>query len=348
VCQDNSPLTGGACEHELRQIIEQFVANTFGPRRQLVALHARPSAYRTSFAIDELEIELDGGQIVRLLRKDLGRAALHESARAAKPEFLYDPMREIEVYRNVFADARLGTPRCYASVVDAAQGRYWLFLEQVPAVELYQVGDLAAWQDAARWLAALHGRFAGSTDQVRRAAPLLVYDAAFYRMWLNRAAAFVEQASSRYNASELSGWRRLVSNYDRVVEPLVEIAPTLIHGEFYASNVLVGSADGRVRVCPVDWEMAAVGPGLIDLAALTSGRWTCDERTAIARAYFHGLRGEGVGSDSFESLWGALGHCRVHLAVQWLGWSSDWRPPAEHAQNWLAEALTAYLQIESA
>jgi hypothetical protein len=25
--------------------------------------------------------------------------------------------------------------------------------------------------------------------------------------------------------------------------------------------------------------------------------------------------------------------------VQWLGWSPDWSPPAEHAHDWLGEAL---------
>jgi hypothetical protein len=30
---------------------------------------------------------------------------------------------------------------------------------------------------------------------------------------------------------------------------------------------------------------------------------------------------------------------RLHLAVQWLGWSPDWTPPAEHAHDWYAEAV---------
>jgi hypothetical protein len=25
--------------------------------------------------------------------------------------------------------------------------------------------------------------------------------------------------------------------------------------------------------------------------------------------------------------------------VQWLGWSSQWSPPAQHAHDWLSEAL---------
>jgi hypothetical protein len=34
-----------------------------------------------------------------------------------------------------------------------------------------------------------------------------------------------------------------------------------------------------------------------------------------------------------------LNTCRLHLAVQWLGWSNEWSPPQEHRQDWLAEAI---------
>jgi hypothetical protein len=35
----------------------------------------------------------------------------------------------------------------------------------------------------------------------------------------------------------------------------------------------------------------------------------------------------------------ALDWCRLHIAVQWLGWSPEWSPPPEHAWNWWEEAL---------
>ena len=94
-------------------------------------------------------------------------------------------------------------------------------------------------------------------------------------------------------------------------------------------------------MCPVDWEMAAVGPGLVDLAALTAGGWTADERTALALAYHAALaQAGGPPPAREEEFLTALDYCRLHLAVQWSGWSSGWSPPAEHAQDWLGEALS--------
>jgi len=37
----------------------------------------------------------------------------------------------------------------------------------------------------------------------------------------------------------------------------------------------------------------------------------------------------------------ALELCRLHLAVQWLGWSLDWSAPPQQAWDWLREALRA-------
>jgi aminoglycoside phosphotransferase (APT) family kinase protein len=115
----------------------------------------------------------------------------------------------------------------------------------------------------------------------------------------------------------------------------------LIHGELYACNVIVGKTRERERICPVDWEMTALGPGLIDLAALSAG-WVEDKQRALARAYF-GAFWDGNGaaahkSLSLQELATDLDCCRLHLAVRMLGWSDDWKPPAEHAHNWLAEA----------
>jgi hypothetical protein len=277
-------------------------------RRPIKRIERRPSRYQTSFRLEELDVWLEGEEPLRLIFKDLSRSTLSSVVMKAKPDFLYDPLREIEVYTNILTEGS-GPPICYMSVAEPRLNHTWLLLERVPGVELYQVGDVEVWRLAARWLSALHS---SHQDRLPRAAHLLNYDRDFYRRWLKRALDF---AGDRLDP--------IAQRYDEVIDLLEALPPTFIHGEFYASNVLV---DGR-RVAPIDWEVAAIGPGLVDLAALTTG-WSEKERVVIESAY-----GE-LRHDALEA-------CRIHIAVQWLGWSSDWTPPPEHARDWLADALAA-------
>ena len=85
------------------------------------------------------------------------------------------------------------------------------------------------------------------------------------------------------------------------------------------------------RVAPVDWELAAAGPGLSDLAALVSG-WPREDREALAAAY----AGE-PGVPPFTAR--DLDLARLQVAIQWLGWAPpQWQPPPGQRHDWLAEA----------
>jgi chitin disaccharide deacetylase len=182
---------------------------------------------------------------LRLLYKDLSQFSVLEAALEVKPAFLYDPMREIETYRTILEASQLGTATCYGAIVDAMAGRYGLFLEKVPGLELYQVGDFATWRRVSAWLAAMHARFAGMTGRVARAAPLLRYDGDFYRLWAGRARSSLDRAGLRLSRDACRGMEQLFENYDRVIEQLVALPMTFIHGEFYASNVLV-QEEGKI------------------------------------------------------------------------------------------------------
>ena len=309
-------MTAGPATAEVRAELERSLGVG------IVRIERRPSLYRTSFALEELDVTTGDGRELSLVLKDVSPAGLSPGARGAKPHFLYDPEREIDVYREVVGPNRLG-PVCYAAVAEPERSRYWLVLERVPGVELYQVGDLGVWEDVARWLARMHERCRGA-----RPRRLLRYDADLYRRWLARALDFRPSA-------ELE---RIADGYGAIVERLAGLPVTFVHGELYASNVLVVAGPAGLRVAPVDWEMASLAPGLLDLAALTSGGLAETQREGIARAYHEALP-EGRGP--WETLLTDLDRFRLHLAVQWLGWSRDWTPPPEHAHDWLNEALRA-------
>jgi hypothetical protein len=313
-------------DRELRITLESVL------RRRVRTMSRRPNDYCSSYAIEDVELTFEDGGPLALVFKDVAASALTAAAGEAKPAAVLDPHREIEVYRDVLGPARLDVAACYGTVADPGEGRYWLFLEAIDGVPLWQAGE-PAWDAAARWLAALHGRGAPI-----RQGHLLDYDAAYLQSWLERALAFAPEGALD---SVAAGWRR-------VIERLSAWPRTLVHGEFYPSNVLVRRgrpgivpedlAGGRTGIVPVDWEMAGIGPGLLDLAALTSGSWSAGARERLALAYRDAL--PRAVRPSADDLLDALMHCRLYIAVQWLGWSQDWSPPAEHAHDWLAEAVT--------
>jgi hypothetical protein len=270
-------------------------------------LERRPYAYRTSFPLDEARVRLAGGEEAVVLLKELDRSALDRRTRAAKPDFVHDPTRELVVYEQILAPHDLGTAECYGTIDGA------LALEKVEGSQLSELGALEGWERAARSAARLH-----ATVPCPSSPSLLPYDAVYFRRWLERARRFRP-------GPEIEA---LVPAHERAVTRLGRLPRVFVHGEFYPSNIVVASG----RVCPVDWEMAGVAPGVLDLAALATGR----EPAVVDRLV--AVYGEEAGARPTNA---DIDAARVVLAVQWLGWSKSWTPPRQHATDWLAEAATA-------
>jgi hypothetical protein len=322
---------------ELRLAIETVLARGSGSWPRIAEIRRRPFEYQSSYALEDIVVSFEDGTKLDLIFKDLSWHGLSAEGRRVKPLFLLNPLREIAVYQGVLPSHSIPAARYYGSVVAPDGDGCWLFLEKVRGVELYQVGDFALWQEAARWLARMHARMvpAVNTHGFDRDARLVRYDAEFYWKWMNRAAEFSEH-SDRQGESR---WLHcLAHRYQGVVDRLLGMPVTFIHGEFYASNVLVRTPSNEPNICPVDWEMAGIGPGLVDLAALVIGKWNWEQQRRLALAYHEEFSRDGGESQDFDNFWESLLYCRLHLAVQWLGWSGDWRPPPDHVHDWLAEA----------
>jgi hypothetical protein len=81
----------------------------------------------------------------------------------------------------------------------------------------------------------------------------------------------------------------------------------------------------------------------MDLADLTSGTWDEPSRAALAAAYRSACETAAAMRESdFER---RLQACRLHRALQWLGWSRSWSPPPEHAHDWLCELERAWRHL---
>jgi aminoglycoside phosphotransferase (APT) family kinase protein len=314
----------------VRPTTEQLVEALSTSHPPAIAIDGRvPWDYCSSYPIEELVASFGDGVRERILFKDLSPAAMLGGARRVKMDDHRDPQREIAVYRHVLAAARLSTPRLIAAAADPELERYWLFLEKVDGPALWQVGEFEAWLEAARFLGRMHRQFATCATGLIKVGRLVRYDGSAGLHWLNRAAKFASSlADDRRIAVE-----RLIAAGPELARRIDGLPTTFVHGEFYASNVLIEAADTAPRVRPVDWEMAGVGPGLIDLAAIAAGKWTTEERAALAAAYREAGDFPAAGFDAAFDL------CRLYLAVHCVGWSPSWSPPAEHAFDWLAHAI---------
>ena len=313
---------------EILAVLSRALARRSDAR--IVDVERNPCPNGTSWWLEDITLHLDDRSRIALVFKDLVREANGSAARHVKPAFVSNPTREPWVYQHLLMDATPGPPHMWAALTDPGSDRYWLFLERVDGAPLSQIGDHRAWCAAAEWLGRFH-----ATAPLGRAmhGPLLRHDREYHRRWMARALVAAQQ-----DPEKQARLRALVAVHERAMETALVMGPSLIHGEFYPSNVLVEQCGGEYAVHAVDWEMAALGPPLLDLAALMSGRWSQSDRLAMAAAYRDGAASAGVRCTAAERLLLGAATCRLLLAIQWLGWSAEWTAPADHRNDWLTEA----------
>lgn len=313
--------------------IEAVLASHVGRSRRISSIDTRPSARRSSFSIDEVNVRFDDGGTIDLIAKAVDWDALSPEARRAKPPFVWDDRRELSVYEYVLPGVDVTHARYFGSYVDNAGVRH-LLIERVGGVPLVECSEFEAWREAARWLARMHARVDVAAVDTGRAGPhLLRYHRSFFESWMQRARRFHEKSHS--------GLTRLAARHPRVVDRLLAERTTFIHGEFYSANILVdhGTRVVPFLIRPIDWEMAALGPALVDLACLVAGRWGDDERADVAETYFREVAREGGVVPKRDRYLETLDCCLIHVSVQNLGWSASWTPPPNQAHDWLADAL---------
>ncbi|MHC5211134.1 MAG: phosphotransferase [Planctomycetota bacterium] len=277
----------------------------------------------TSFACEFLTLTA-GGRTQRLFFKDYDRCRLpREDAAGIR--------REIEVYRNLLDPLRLGTPRSLGSLCAPEHAHTWLLLEHAPGTRLGK-HDARALASAAAWLGALQAHWASrrGTGTPWRAASdvLLVHDRAAYRATADAAraeVAAIDPALERRLREALDGHEDLVAVLD-------DQPRTLVHGSFRPQNILVDAESAPLRVTPVDWEHAALGSALYDLAFLTAdrGRKKVEKlcRAQAAAAIEHGLE-----PTEADEAWGIVLILRLHKLLRSLTRARTWGYPRETTEH---------------
>lgn len=304
--------------------LETAVRRAAGPGAEVLGVHRTPSPYATVFPAEVVTVELAAGEHISIFVKHLG-----EEQQGHPDKRVRD--REVRVYGELLAGRGLPVPRFLGSCRDDATGRRELFLEYVDGWNL-KYRDLRHWHTAARRLAQLHLAFAPQGDWLLERDFLLRLDRDYLLAWAGRAVAAVSLLSAEL-ASRL---RRTVDDLDAAVDLLVEQPPTLVHNDLAPKNVIADVSVRLGRTCIVDWEMAGVGCGLIDLAHLTYGL-PPREVERMFELYGEELTGTGSMPSGEEGL-RLFAACGLHGALYRLAHAEAWRLPLERVEEWIAES----------
>jgi aminoglycoside phosphotransferase (APT) family kinase protein len=208
---------------------------------------------------------------------------------------------EAAVYRDVLQSSRMSVPQYYGNFVD--RGRECLVIEYLEGAQRssrQRQPDLVL-VSVGKWLAAFH---AESMQREQIPASLTRYDTEYFRGWIERAIARARRTSHQLP------WQD--SFYERYLEAVqsVERERVIVHGEFYAGNILV--RDGNVY--PVDWESSAYAFGEIDLMSLVEG-WKPEAVSACIQAYAQ-TRWPFGQPDEYER---RMAMARAYWAFRWMG-----------------------------
>ncbi len=276
-------------------------------RRVVVAPLSDPGSYFSA----HVTIEYATGRSDELFFKDLSRSYRPKEDLGARRD------REVHVYRNLLADAGLGTAALVDVRQDPVTGQYWLLLEGLPGTIIEDANDRLG-VEAVSWLGRMQGHFVSRAADLIDDGYLIQHDYGFFRAPLEKGMLQVE-----YLAPDSSHqFRALAATYDAVAELLANQPRTLVHGGFIPWHIIVDTTVPQPRISAVDWELAAAGSPLFDLAYFT--HWANpDARTSMYAAYRLAAEAHGVPLPPGDEMRRIMAGFRLYRTVAWLSQSSD-------------------------
>jgi aminoglycoside phosphotransferase (APT) family kinase protein len=308
----------------IRCLEEHAIPRTAGRRARVAHLSRSPSPSATSYDSAVVSVRLEDGSEMRFFLKDYGSSRRPRPAPARRRE------RELGVYRRLLGDGELGTARYCGAVWDDGAALHWLLLELVEGTQLRHL-ELRFWIEAARWLGRLQGRFAGS-PALAEAMPLLErHDARFFAAEAERARRSV----AHYPLALARRLEAILERYEPSIDLLAGGERVLVHGHYEAANILVGAGGGAVRICPVDWELAALGSRFFDLASLCDG-FRPPALHRIWDAYAEAAADAGLPTPERDRVRRLVDCLRLYRIVAWLGGAAGKRYPPSGVERLLA------------
>jgi uncharacterized protein (DUF2461 family) len=250
----------GTDEEMMRERLEPMIPTMLGVGEKIMDIRLSRFKLSTSYNTYLVTVRLINGDEFKVFLKDFGFSVRPKDSPKQRRE------RELRVYRDLLAEAEIGAARYYGSISDESQGRFWLLLEFVDGSPVAYC-NIEYWAPAAGGLGRMHGYFAQQGDRFRACDFLIRHNADFFWSKAGLALRNVSQISPRL----VDRLANIIDRYAPIVDIMTSQPPTFIHGGCRPTNILVKVASDPSRVCIIDWEEAAFGSPLYDVAYLLDG-----------------------------------------------------------------------------
>lgn len=258
----------------------------------------------TWYRIESVTATLDSGEQVKFFLKDFGSYKHDKGRMVARRE------RERFFYKEIFPNGELGLPGFVADLW--SEQRTWLILEFVDAVPLGWT-ELETWYEAAAWLGRWQTEVADRLQSLRDSGHFAARDHAYFDRIVRNATA----GAARFGEEVARKVEGAVPAYLKGAEQLIRQPQILVHGAFRPHQILVDPEQTPVRICPTDWEIAALGSCLYDLAALTEGFDEPSLETFLDR-YLAEAAWLGEDPPDLSDLQLAIKTCSTHRTLKWI------------------------------
>src|SRR6266536_3560310 len=242
------------------ETLEEGLSHLSGDRVRVRSIRAEELRKGGSFAMHRLDVQLESGDVLPAVFKDLNPLRQLQNAKRIRRLELGRSRREIWMYRHVLPGLALGTPRLYGYRWEPKRGNLWLFVEDAGPHRLAHRGDLGLFEQAAAWV----GRFHAATTGMASDERLLRYDRAHYE----RRGRDLEACLRRIAEPDRPLVERALARHGALVQLVDGLPHGMIHGEFFGKNVLVRRDRATDAIAVIDWETAATGPQYVDVVAI--------------------------------------------------------------------------------
>jgi aminoglycoside/choline kinase family phosphotransferase len=294
---------------EVKAVLTRGLREHFGRPVRIVELHSAFLADTFgTHSIYRLQLTLDSGELLTVIFKQL------------QPQQDEDVRREVLVYRRLLTSGRFDAPTVYASLCDAARGRYWLFVEDVGELQLAWC-EVDHWPAAFRWVARMHAEYYGREEELKALGYLGEHGPVFYRFLARGAREMLQWLDAR---RRLARYERLMAQwFDLSVEHLARQPRTLLHGDLECHNLMVQPGP---KIRPIDWGYASVGVAGWDVAKLIAG-WGPEKQRHFIGVYLDAFALHAPVPLDRRAFERTLAHCQIMRTLQILYW---WEGPYEN------------------